>query len=421
MPGSYPFYHSLVEKLAGKVISRVVHDGVDLGDAIKEACNFAKLSRQQTIHMCAVLQDYGMQYNGDPKDYFYTPDDLGKDFPNTEKGYVVYANSGSKAVQGSMNRIFKTIANLQKQGFSNSEIIELNPDLEPILNSMEEVVGEYKQIAEDIERAGKSSPEATHPTIDNQDQAAAAKPITSIESMTEGAGPGDGIEPELQLAAAFRRNRLVIAQEADVAPATPGNVKDALKDANAPAAGGEAGGADLPPLPEQGEGANPAGELGGMDQGGEEEITVGDEEGPADSVSATVKPSPADLDKKIQGAPEWEVENILSIQSAENFYTNLRKELEAVVFNENISLDKEALKKYDGVRSKIDEQLDKISEAQKEKKKLEEKETDLSDQFEGGEQAPAEEFAVEGEAPTEEVAASGEAPAEEFEVAQEPK
>ena len=111
MPGSYPFYHSLVEKLAGKVISRVVHDGADLGSAIKEAANFAKLSRQQTIHMCAILQDYGMQYNGDPKDYFYSPDDLGKDFPNTEKGYVVYANSDSKTVQGSMNRVFKTIAN----------------------------------------------------------------------------------------------------------------------------------------------------------------------------------------------------------------------------------------------------------------------------------------------------------------------
>jgi predicted nuclease with TOPRIM domain len=131
-------------------------------------------------------------------------------------------------------------------------------------------------------------------------------------------------------------------------------------------------------------------------------------------VSATVRPTPADLESKISDAPEWEVENILSIQSAENFYNNLRKELEAVVFNENIVLGKDSLKKYDGIRAKIDEQLDKIKEAQKEKKKLEEKETDLEDKFEGGEDEmasddlgdlppiPGEEN-LEGEAPTEEI------------------
>ena len=97
---------------------------------------------------------------------------------------------------------------------------------------MEEVVGEYKQIAEDIERAGKQSPEAVHPTINNQDQAAAAEPITSLESMTEGSEMGDGdTEPELELAAAFRRNRIIIAQQAAEAEApTPGNVKDAPAD-----------------------------------------------------------------------------------------------------------------------------------------------------------------------------------------------
>ena len=36
MPNSYPFYHSLVEQLATKVITRIAQDGVSMEDAIKE-------------------------------------------------------------------------------------------------------------------------------------------------------------------------------------------------------------------------------------------------------------------------------------------------------------------------------------------------------------------------------------------------
>jgi len=409
MPGQYPGYHSLVEKLAQKVISRVVHDGLDLGNAVKEAYNYAKLSRQQTIHMCAVLQDYGMQYNGDPKDYFYFPGDLGAGFPNTEQGYVTYANSNSRSVTGAMNRVFKTISELKKQGFSNQEISELNPDLIPILDSMEEVVKDFNQISDDIDRA---VPSADQSVPDGQAADSVQIPFESLQrdqSQSEEEG-----ERYLAPAAAFQARRLVVAQEQDVeveAP-TPDNVQNALQDANSDLGGEDVGAeddADLPPLPGDED------ELGGMDQSLDgEDVGGGD-------VSATVKPSPSDLDERINGAPEWEVENILSIQSAENFYTNMRKDLEAVVFNENITLDQEALKKYDAVRAKIDEQLDKITDAQKETKKLEEKETDLSEEFEVGndglEEAPMEDLG--GEAPTDELTA--EAPEEEFEVAQEPK
>ena len=402
MPGQYPGYHSLVEKLAMKVISRVVHDGLDLGNAIKEAYNYAKLSRQQTIHMCAVLQDYGMQYNGDPKDYFYYPGDLGKGFPNTENGYVTYASSDSKTVDGSMNRVFKTIAELKKQGFSNQEIAELNPDLIPIIDSMEEVVQDFNQISSEIDRA--SAPAG--PDQQGVATTAPAPESSTVQFPSQNSQPvGEG----MPMAAAFKSSRIVTAQdlepEADVESATPGNVQNALEDANSDL-GGEGDDADLPPLPE-------GDELGGMDEGGDEEVDAGGD------VSGTVKPSPSDLDSKISGAPQWEVDNILSIQSAENFYNNLRKELEAVVFNENITLDQAALSKYDGVRQKIDEQLDKISDAQKETKKLEEKEADLSEEFEvGNEEALPPEF--EGEAPTEELTAEPQAE-EEFEVSPETK
>ena len=118
MSGSYPSYHSLVDKLAAKVITRIVTDGVSMEDAIKEAVNYADLSKQQTIHLCFTLQDYGLVYNGEPKDYFYTPSDMGKGFPSTQNGYVVYANKTSK-----YEPLFEAVHQLKTAGFSNEEIM----------------------------------------------------------------------------------------------------------------------------------------------------------------------------------------------------------------------------------------------------------------------------------------------------------
>jgi hypothetical protein len=136
-------------------------------------------------------------------------------------------------------------------------------------------------------------------------------------------------------------------------------------------------------------------DLGNVDV--EEEFSEGENLG--GSVNAKVRPTPEEIESRLADAPKWEVRNILSIQSAEKFYDNLRKELEAVVFNENIVLDEDALTKYDQIRAKIDGEVDKISSAQKETKKLEEKETDLEEQFE---EQPTEDLAA-GELPTEEI------------------
>jgi hypothetical protein len=390
---SYPGYHSLVEKLAAKVISRVVQDGVALGYAITEAVKYADLDRQQTIHMCAVLQDYGMQYNGDQKNYFSYPDNdgLGKDVPVAEQGYVAYANAESRIKNGSMDKVFSTIAELRKKGFTDEEIVAFNAELDPIIAAINNVVGSYEEIVDKYENAGSEEGMVLFP---------------------QGRQDAMATEDQLAVAASAKRYRQSLekwAQAADVEveSATKDNVAEALSGANAPAAAPAPD--DALPAEAAGDedllgdlGAGVADDLGGEDLGGEEPAEA------AGPVSAKVKPSPDELQTKIQDAPKWEIENILSIQSAENFYGNLRKELESVVFNENIVLDAASLKQYDGVRQKIDDEIQKIGDAQKETKKLEKKEGELEEEFEvGGDQdasaGPVEDFQVEGDAPTEDL------------------
>lgn len=387
---------SLEERLASKVISRVVTDGVALTNAITEAVKFADLTRQQTIHLCAILQDYGMVYNGDPRSYFQSSDDMGKDVPNPEAGYQVYAGNKSSIKTASLDKIFDTIVELRKKGFKDEEISAFNPDLSDILAAIDEADEKLTKVSTDL---------------NNRLQTPQQAPVEELEEQP-------AAEPEMELAAMSVRGKIVQAQAADVEVEEPTkeNISKALEDANAPAP--EEGGGELAMADEGADLGADGGDLGGAD----EEIDLGGDDvlGGGGDVNATVRPTPSDLETRISDAPEWEVENILSIQSAENFYNNLRKDLEAVVFNENIVLSKESLKSYDGIRSKIDEQLDKIKEAQKEKKKLEEKETDLSEEFDGGEAGgeldmadeslgdlppiPGEE-SPEGEAPTEEIVA----------------
>jgi hypothetical protein len=392
---AYPQYHSLVEKLAAKVITRVVTDGVSLSNAIKEAVNFAELDRQQTIHMCSMLQDYGMVYNGTDRDYFHMSEDMGKDFPNTPNGYVVYA--GQKT--GNMDRVFDVIAEFKKAGLTDEEIGSFNPNLGPILEAIKGIEDNYLSIVDDV-RAGKPITEHSYTWETEQDPIAEEKPFApfGIESEPQ--------EELLQAANSKKRgNFYKLAQpvEAEVEPASPDNMKEALQSANeeeAPAEGGDLGGGEEVAADEEMV-VEDAPVEGGEDLGGEEFEVGGDEGG----VSATVKPSPADLQKEIDSAPKWEVENILSIQIAENYYGNMRKKLDAVVFNENIMLDPESMKKYDAVRGKIDEQIEKLKDAQKQTKKLETKENDLEEEFEVGEggEEPAPEATAEGEVPTEEL------------------
>jgi hypothetical protein len=215
-------------------------------------------------------------------------------------------------------------------------------------------------------------------------------------------------EEEFALAASSRIKNLKKAQLEDVAPAeggevaaeepNPENIKGLLDEANAPEGGDEAatgGGLDLGDT-----GTDDAGDLDlGDDLGGEE-----------GSVSAKVSPAPSELKERLSSKPEWSIDNILSIQQAEKFLEGIRKDMEAVVFNENIILDQDSVKQYDDIREMIDGELEKIKEAQKQTKKLEDKENDLEEEFQVNDQNQ--------EVPTEEMIGpkKEEAPAEEISV-----
>lgn len=336
MAGVYPFYHSLIDKLAAKVITRIATDGMSMEDAIKEAIKLADLDKKETLHLCMTLADYGLVYNGEPKDYFYTSGDMGKDFPNAEQGYVVYASKKTDKY----GKLFEAVHQWREAGFSNEQILDINPELDEILKIVDHYQSKY------------------------------------VDVMNQGA--------PLQMAAGLISHRM--AQAVDVEKPTPDNINDALQGDEAPAPA-----------------SAPAEEM--VDEtpmaGPSEDETVFEDEVSAEEPSAatggatvTITPSPSELQDKVSKAPKWDVNNILSIDKAKNYYDNLRKELEEVVFNDKITMGEDVMKQYDDARAAIDEQVNKIDEAQKATKKVEEKKDDIEEEF----QAPAPEEA--GEKPT---------------------
>lgn len=343
MPDSYPFYHSLVDQLAAKVITRIAQDGVAMEDAVKEAIHFAGLDRQQVIHLCFTLQEYGLVANNDPKNYFYTPREMGKAFPSVDNGYVVYASKKE------LDPVFAAIEELKSIGFTNQEITDINPELNNILSLVDEFEHKY------------------HNVMNGQ--------------------------PEMQMAAGLISSRQVKAQAVDVEKPTPDNINNVLNDqpadtaAPSPAPAPEAPTEDTP-----------------TDTGGDETFFE-DEEGAAPEAggaTVTISPSPADLKDKISKAPQWSVENILSIDKAKAYYEKMKKDLEDIVLNDKITIGEELMKEYNDARSSIDEAINKIDDAQKDTKKLEEKQDDLEQQYE---EVP------EGDKPTESLIANEEAPA----------
>jgi hypothetical protein len=357
----YPMYHGFIERLARKVVTRVIKDGIALDQSIKEVIHFADLDRQQTLYLCSVLQDYNMPYNGDPNNYFFTEKEMGKDFPNTQNGYVVYASDQNK-----MKKIFAAMDRLKKAGISDDGLMDMNPFLEDLIA----IANSYKEKAHEIATG-----------LENQE--------VSQE------------ENELALAAKDNSKKVTAAENAEVEKANVENVQNLLeepKDDLTVEDEPQEKGVDL--------------DLGDSSAG--DDLTVDDSDASMDlggEVKATIKPSPSELMEEVKSAPKWDVKNMLSISKAESFYKGLKEQLEAVIYNENIDVDMELLNQYDKVRQHIDSELDKISDAQKEKDKLEEKETDLEQEFNEGEEKPTEEMIVQDEnAPEGETDLGGEKP-----------
>jgi len=164
-------------------------------------------------------------------------------------------------------------------------------------------------------------------------------------------------------------------------------------------------------VPEEAPEAEDAGGLEGLgelpEEGAEpgtEELTV-EEEAPAEEapleeaagtpINVEITPNPDELIEMAQAGPAWEIQNMLSIQKAEEYYNQLKKQLEDVVFNPNLKIDLNGVAQYDKVRNMIDTELTKINEATKGKEKLEKKEEELEEEIKEPE------ITVEEEAPLE--------------------
>jgi hypothetical protein len=344
MAGVYPFYHSLIDKLAAKVITRIATDGMSMEDAIKEAINIADLDKKETLHLCMTLADYGLVYNGEPKDYFYTSGDMGKDFPNAEQGYVVYATKKADKTA----KLFEAIHQWKEAGFTSDQILDINPELEDIISIVDHYQSKY------------------------------------VDVMNQ--------QEPMQMAAGLISHRM--AQALDVEKPTPENINEALQGEEAPAPAP----AEEAPAEEMVEETPQAGPS-------EDETVFEDEVGgeePTGGATVTISPSPEELQEKLSKAPKWSVDSILSIEKAKAYYDNLKKEMEEVVLNDKISMGEDLMKQYDEARAAIEEQVNKIDDAQKETKKLEEKKDDIEEEF----QAPGPE--AQGEQPTESLIAEEE-------------
>lgn len=133
----------------------------------------------------------------------------------------------------------------------------------------------------------------------------------------------------------------------------------------------------VPEVPGAGLDALPAEEAGAAD------LTV--DEAPAEEiggeVNVDVTPSPSELMQMAKEGPQWEIQNMLSINKAEEYYNQLKKELEAVVFNPNIKMDLNGIAQYDKVRNSIDGELNKIKEAIKGTEKIEKKQEKLEEEI----------------------------------------
>ncbi len=334
---SYPNINaSLYEELAGKVITRVVSDGQSIRNAVREAVKIAELNKQEIVILMSVLQRFGMVQNGDYKNYWTNGFDefVGSEGLNTNQGTNYYASSKSKIVtaeEKSVFPLFEEVNNLKKSNFSDSEILQINPELEEIVATINNV----NKIMEKL----------------------------SSESFND-----ININKFIE-AKSFNLNEFKkIAQE----------LKDEL---------GQNGVANDAPLTDdkslpQNDSIEP------LEQGVPNlEVSEGDnglDSGLGGEISVEVTPTPEELSQMAKEGPQWDIKNVLSISKAEEYYSQLRGQLEEVVFNKNIKMDMETVSKYDKIREQIDNQLNKIKEAQKGVEKIEKKEEQLQSKVQPG-------------------------------------
>ena len=188
-------------------------------------------------------------------------------------------------------------------------------------------------------------------------------PSPDWSRLVEWAGLGS-FNPEDVVTASYEKLFTRVAQTAPVAPAAPGT-------------------AEVPEVPV-------ADDTSGLDQALSDaspetgEVLEDPINTESEGVNVEVTPTPSELMDLAQNGPEWDVKNMLSLTKSQRYYESLKESLEAVVYNENLKMDLASVEKYDKVRAAIDSELDKLGEAEKGKKKIENKEVELEEKVQEG-------------------------------------
>lgn len=439
----YPRNTTLHESLAMKVITRVVSDNVSLRNAVREAIKVAELNKKDIFLLLSVLQDFGMVQNGDFKNYWANGwgEGVGTEGIDSNQGTNYYASNKQKVVTAEEKDLFDLFEQVEKlRAFaSDEEIISVNPELEEVITAMNktekivtalDVTGQAnleKPIQREVDIPETFFQKAFRKTVDlykQKAQSGAKQPFEEIfYQVTNGSMPNINwakmapiiqkfipdynplahVEPkvasvktaniwtndagdefgdedfskELQdLEDSFGvgeqtkakhpneasiKDEVVIAQmwQEELAPEVPA---EAPTDA-APATGLD----EVPEIPNE-EGAIEV-----------EEPT--DDAGAGDVMNVEITPTPNELMELAKQGPAWEIQNMLSINKAEEYYNQLKKQLEEVAFNPNIKIDLNGIAKYDKVRNMIDGEINKIKDATKGKEKLEKKEDKLEEEI----------------------------------------
>jgi hypothetical protein len=466
---SFPEWRGIVDELAFKTITRVVSDGQPLKLAIREAIKIGELNKQDIFYLLSRLQDFGMVHNGDPKNYWATGlgEGIGEDSIETVPGTNYYAAANGKIRTAELKKeselfeLFASVDSLRESGISDEDIVRANPDMQTVLDIMQDF-----DLYETADMADQALTKTAMP-VDSENpistftnlvfkayKAFQSKKFSTFEEAMQSVAKQSNLEPSTNLKRMVdlvRKNNPEIPEYSsedtgmvheyskderimkplaerakklskirgisfkdafdtlsndqypspdwsklvewaglgsfnpnDVVTASYENLfRRTAQAAPAPVAPVEP--AAAAPAPEGGDemsGLDEALSDAGPDDGPEvsEDISVGGD----DQVNVEVTPTPSELTDLAQNGPEWDVKNMLSLTKAQKYYESLKESLEAVVYNENLKMDLDSVAKYDKVRAAIDTELEKIDEAVKGKKKIENKEMELEEQVEEG-------------------------------------
>jgi len=148
----------------------------------------------------------------------------------------------------------------------------------------------------------------------------------------------------------------------------------------------EAGGLEELPgaVPAAAPEAAPAGELTVEEpEAPTEDLTVEEPEGDMGGqveVKVSLNPQPHELMSAAKEGPQWEIDNNLSLQRAENYYTELKKQIDAINLSTLFTMTPEDTKPYNEVAEQIEAELSKIKEAIKGKEQIDKKKNKLEEE-----------------------------------------